>query len=106
MNGQAFGALMGGMANAYSAGKSIKSAMGKDQAPAMTQEAQKSSTAGASIQGYSGDLSNFTPGASGAAEAAAPKPAAESTGFMGKLGNWLAEMPADFGMSKGAGNGQ
>ena len=104
MNGQAFGALMGGMANAYSAGKSIKSAIGKDQA--MTPEAQKSSTAGASIQGYSGDLSGFTPGASGAAEAAAPKPAAESTGFMGKLGNWLAEMPADFGLNKGAGNGQ
>ena len=100
MNGQAFGALMGGMANAYSAGKSIKDAMKKPEQPKLTAEA----TAPVVQQGAQQTL--------GAADVTMPQlGSAESMGFGADLakpegGGFMSKLGGYFNEYNGGSNGQ
>lgn len=104
MNGQSFGALASGLSGGYGLGKSIKGALNKPEQPKLTAQ----NTAPAVQQGAQQTL--------GAADVTMPQLDASAAGFntqpaeqgglMSKLGGWLSETPADFGMTKGGGNGQ
>ena len=107
MNGSAFGALADGLMGGYNMGKIFKP---KATTTPMTPEAQKSSEAGSTKAGYSGDLSGFTPGKPGAAEAASsteqPSMWSKITGFLTPETEPAQKNPLAAGIGQITGGGQ